>query len=107
MPGVEGAVYAAGVLRRFYVLCIFLISVLVIATPALAQGPIDDAATATATATATPSATPDPPPRPVRGPSVRERGGRRSRGASTASGALMLVILIAFMGYYVVKKLRR
>jgi hypothetical protein len=43
----------------------------------------------------------------VRGPSVRERGGRRSRGASTASGALMLFILVAFMGYYVVKKLRR
>jgi hypothetical protein len=46
-------------------------------------------------------------PRPVRGPSVRERGGRRSRGASTASGALMLVMLVGAMGYYVWKRLRR
>ncbi len=67
--------------------------------------------TPTPTSTSTPppsaSAIPEPPPRPVRGPAVRERAGRRSRGASAASGALMLFMLIAFMGYYVVKKLRR
>jgi hypothetical protein len=49
----------------------------------------------------------DPPPRPVRSPSVRERSGRRSRGASTASGVLFLVILVGAMGWYVVKRLRR
>ncbi len=76
---------------------------------ALAQGPIEDAAAEApsaplATATGTVAGT---SARPVRGPAVRERSGRRSRGASTASGVLMLVMLIAFMGYYVVKKLRR
>jgi len=53
------------------------------------------------------SATPEKTERPARGPAVRERGGRRSRGASAASGALFLVILIGAMGYYVVKRLRR
>jgi hypothetical protein len=38
---------------------------------------------------------------------VRERGGRRSRAGSAASGALMLTMLIGIMGYYVVKRLRR
>jgi hypothetical protein len=61
----------------------------------------------TPTPTPSPSPSPDPAPRPARGPSVRERGGRRSRGASTASGALMLFMLVGFMGYYVVKRLRR
>lgn len=54
-----------------------------------------------------PAASEESAPRPARGPSVRERGGRRSRGASTASGALMLFILVGFMGWYVVKRLRR
>ncbi len=54
-----------------------------------------------------PMPTEDPAPRPVRGPSVRERGGRRSRGASTASGAMMLVMLIGALGYYVIKRVRR
>lgn len=54
-----------------------------------------------------PATTEETAPRPARGPSVRERGGRRSRGASTASGALMLFILVGFMGWYVVKRLRR
>ena len=88
-----------------------MVALLVIATPvvASAQGPIDDAATPTPSVTAIPAppVTPEPPARPVRGPSVRERGGRRSRGASAASGALMLFILVGFMGYYVVKRLRR
>ena len=66
-----------------------------------------ESATATPTPRPTESAAPEPPPRPVRGPAVRERAGRRSRGGSVASGALMLFMLIAFMGYYVVKKLRR
>ena len=56
--------------------------------------PVEDDAGATA------------PPR-QRGASVRERGGRRSRGASTASGVLFLVILVGAMGWYVVKRLRR
>jgi hypothetical protein len=38
---------------------------------------------------------------------MRERGGRRGRGGGTASGVLMLAILVGAMGYYVVKKLRR
>jgi hypothetical protein len=98
-----------------------LVQVLVLATamPASAfQGPIEDAApmaSASAMASAPPKPIPTPADtstssssdRPVRGPSVRERGGRRSRGASTASGALMLTILIGWMGYYVIKKLRR
>ena len=77
---------------------------LVSPVPAAAQGsPSGDAGPGASA----PSPTPDPLPRPARGPSVRERGGRRSRGASTASGALMLFLLIGFMGYYVVKRLRR
>jgi hypothetical protein len=98
---------------------VFFAFALLAGTPAAhAQGPIEDAAaeapsarvpasptpTTTPTATATTTATSE---RPVRGPAVRERSGRRSRGASTASGVLMLVMLIGFMGYYVVKKLRR
>jgi hypothetical protein len=82
-----------------------------------AQGPpLEDAAVDAGAAAAppitpaplaTPSSSSESAPRPMRGPAVRERGGRRSRGASAASGALMLFVLIAFMGYYVVKKLRR
>ena len=86
------------------------------AAPAAAQGGPADAEPPTAPAplattsapgpapTATPSATND---RPARGPAVRERGGRRSRAGSSATGALFLVILVGFMGYYVMKKLRR
>ena len=81
--------------------------------------PSDDAAGADAT----PAAPPAPPPlspmiapaatssatndRPARGPSMRERGGRRSRAGGTASGVLFLVILVGAMAWYVVKKLRR
>jgi hypothetical protein len=83
--------------RRFQLFFVF--ALLAGAPPARAQGPIEDAGPM-ATTTATTE-------RPVRGPAVRERSGRRSRGASTASGVLMLVMLIGFMGYYVVKKLRR
>jgi len=85
------------------------------APAARGQGPVADAAAEAPSAAVPASPTPTPAPaapsatseRPVRGPAVRERSGRRSRGASTASGVLMLVMLIAFMGYYVVKKLRR
>jgi hypothetical protein len=104
--------------RGFYALS--LASALVAAAPAAdAQGPVTDAAAEAPSAAVPASPTPAPPPgaptappsatteRPVRGPAVRERGGRRSRAGSTASGVLMLVILIGFMGYYVVKKLRR
>lgn len=42
-----------------------------------------------------------------RGPAMRERGGRRSRAGSTASGVLFLVILVGAMGYWVLKRLRR
>jgi hypothetical protein len=91
-----------------------------VATPASAfarQGALDDAPNASA-----PPSTPAPSPlivptasattnsssdRPVRGPAVRERGGRRSRAGSAASGVLMLALLVGLMGYYVVKKLRR
>jgi hypothetical protein len=45
--------------------------------------------------------------RPARGPALRERPSRRSRGGSAASGALFVVMLIGVVGYQVVKKLRR
>ena len=54
---------------------------------------------------AAPSASADT--RPARGPAVRERGGRRTRAGSSATGFLMLVILVGLMGYDVVKKIRR
>jgi hypothetical protein len=117
--------YARGVRRSKIVLCTLFFAMLSVAlafacslsfsTPAWAQGPVDtatpDAATSAAPAPA-PLSAPVPSssesaPRPMRGPAVRERGGRRSRGASTASGALMLFLLVGWMGYYVVKKLRR
>ena len=111
-------------MRRSWLLRGFVVSALLASAPAASgQGPIDDAAvpsdaaamvptqaappgapTTTPTPTATSTSTSE---RPVRGPAVRERGGRRSRGASTASGVLMLVMLIGFMVAYVVKKLRR
>ena len=107
--------------RWIRVICIVVVALTVPVYASAQGGPMADASAdssaaspasaATAIATATPhpteSATPDAPPRPVRGPAVRERAGRRSRGGSVASGALMLFMLIAFMGYYVVKKLRR
>jgi hypothetical protein len=93
---------------------------LLLATPAAVgarQGALDDAPSASAppstpapnpplvpTASATTSSSSD---RPARGPAVRERGGRRSRGGSAASGVLVLALLVGLMGYYVVKKLRR
>ena len=91
--------------RRYFAL-FFAFALLAGAPAARAQGPIEDAASTTPVPTAAPTPT-TTTERPVRGPAVRERGGRRSRGASTASGVLMLVMLIGFMGYYVVKKLRR
>jgi hypothetical protein len=96
--------------RRPYFSLLFTFALLASTPAARAQGPIEDAASTTPVPTAAPTPTTTPTTtteRPVRGPAVRERGGRRSRGASTASGVLMLVMLIGFMGYYVVKKLRR
>lgn len=106
--------------RRSLLPGFFVLAMVAGALPALAQGPAPDAAgeapsaavpaspglvsPASPTPSAAPSATTE---RPVRGPAVRERGGRRSRAGSAASGAFMVVMLIAFMGYYVVKKLRR
>lgn len=46
-------------------------------------------------------------PRPAPGPAFKERGGRRSRGASSASGALIIVVVVAAIGHYVWKKVRR
>ena len=107
--------YRSWVLRGFVVLAL-----LAGAPAASGQGPVEDAGPAgdagvMAPAQPTPAAPPTPTAaatstggdRPVRGPAVRERTGRRSRGASTASGVLMLVMLIGFMVAYVVKKLRR
>lgn len=79
--------------------------VLLVPLTASAQGPVEDAA-ASPVAPA-PTTTSSAPERAVRGPAVRERGGRRSRAGSTASGVLMLTILIGAMGYYVMKRLRR
>jgi hypothetical protein len=87
--------------------------------PAQAQGVLEDAAASpSAPASTTPAPNPlivptasattsSPNDRPARGPSVRERGGRRSRAGSAASGIFVLVLLVGLMGYYVVKKLRR
>lgn len=84
--------------------------------PAAAQLTYPDAsasATASAPAPAAPAPrapTPEPsaeaPPRPPPGPALRERGGR-TRRASPASGALFLAVLVAAMGYYVWKRLKR
>ena len=106
-------------MRRSWLLRGFVVSALLASAPAASgQGPVDDAAAPADAAVMVPTQAaplaPTPTPtatstsqRPVRGPAVRERSGRRSRGASTASGALMLVMLIGFMVAYVVKKLRR
>jgi hypothetical protein len=100
--------------RRWLFPGVFAFTVVAASPAAYAQGPVEDAAAEipSARVPASPAPTTAPAPassseRPVRGPALRERSGRRSRGASTASGVLMLVMLIAFMGYYVVKKLRR
>jgi hypothetical protein len=102
--------------RRRWLFPGFFAFIVVSGSPAAyALGPVEDAAaeapSARVPASPTPMTAPTPAPstseRPPRGPALRERSGRRSRGASTASGVLMLVMLIAFMGYYVVKKLRR
>jgi hypothetical protein len=87
---------------------------------ALAQGPaIEDAgsdggpaviaplAAPPVGAPTTPAATATSENRPVRGPAVRERNAPRSRGGATASGALMLTILVGALGYYVIKRIRR
>lgn len=72
------------------------------AAAAVAPSPV-----ASAPPMATASSSSQPSERPVRGPSVRERAGRRSRGGSAASGALMLTILIGGLAYYVIKRIRR
>jgi hypothetical protein len=84
------------------------------AAPAAAQGGPADAEAPTALAPLASTSPPGPAPtttatndKPARGPAVRERGGRRTRGGSAATGALFLVILVGFMGYYVMRKLRR
>lgn len=46
------------------------------------------------------------PPRRAPGPSVRERG-TRTRRAPVGSGALMILVLVGAMAYYVIKRLRR
>ena len=91
------------------------VAALVVFAPSSASawqgGPVADAGESTpatpAPTSPAPSQSSQAPDRPVRGPAVRERGGRRSRGASTASGALMLTILIGAMAYYVIKRIRR
>jgi hypothetical protein len=46
--------------------------------------------------------------RPTPGPAVRERNtGRRSRAGSTASGLLIVAVIVFAMGRYVIKKFRR
>lgn len=104
------------------------LALLAVSTPTLAQGPREERDSAspstvvasipsgapiappTAPTDATPkSTTPSDPttPAPFRGPSVRDRSARRSRGSSMASGALMIALIAGALVYYVVKKIRR
>ncbi len=100
-------------MKRLFAVCALLVLLLVGAVPAAAQGGPTDAEPPTALAplaTASPvgpapSASADP--RPARGPAVRERGGRRTRAGSSATGFLMIVVFVALVGYYVLKKIRR
>ncbi len=103
-------------MKRLFALCSLFVLLLVGAPPAAAQGGPSDAeprepptalaplATASPVGPA-PSASADT--RPARGPAVRERGGRRTRAGSSATGFLMIVVFVAFVGYYVLKKIRR
>ncbi len=98
-------------------LCVTLALAIAGASPAFAQGGAADAEPPTALAplaTAAPVGRPPAPApsasvdtRPARGAAVRERGGRRTRAGSSATGFLMIVIFVAFVGYYVMKKIRR
>ena len=109
--------YARPVPRELSVLFVLCGLALTAASPAAAQGgPGDDAGSGTPVPL--PSANPMVVPtasgtstargeRPARGAAVRERGGRRSRGGSAASGALVLIVIVAALGTYVVKRLRR
>lgn len=45
-------------------------------------------------------------PRPDPGPGLRERGGR-TRRANPASGVLLVIVIVAALGWYVVKRMRR
>jgi hypothetical protein len=45
-------------------------------------------------------------PRPDPGPGLRERGGR-TRRANPASGVLLVIVIVAALGWYVVKRIRR
>jgi len=45
-------------------------------------------------------------PRPDPGPGMRERGGRTRRG-NPASGVLLVVVIVAALGWYVMKRIRR
>jgi hypothetical protein len=45
-------------------------------------------------------------PRPDPGPGLRERGGR-TRRANPASGVLLVLVIVAALGWYVVKRFRR
>jgi hypothetical protein len=45
-------------------------------------------------------------PRPDPGPGLRERGGR-TRRANPASGVVLVFIIVAALGWYVVKRIRR
>ena len=87
-------------LLRFFNVCVACAVLLGLSAPALAQGVPEDAAVPVPVAPVTSSV-------PARGPALRERAGRRSRSGGTASGVLMLAVLVGAMGYYVVKKLRR
>lgn len=84
------------VLARAFVIVAFVLADLSGVGFAYAQGAPEDAAAESA-----------PRERPPSGPAIRERGARRSRGASTASGALFIVVVVAAVGHYVWKKLRR
>jgi hypothetical protein len=104
--------------KRLFALLTLLVVLLLGPPPAaalqLSQGGPTDAEPPTALAplaTASPVGGPAPSAsadtRPARGPAVRERGGRRTRAGSSATGFLMIVVFVAFVGYYVLKKIRR
>lgn len=45
-------------------------------------------------------------PRPDPGPGLKERGGRAGRG-NPASGVLLVIVIVAALGWYVVKRIKR
>jgi hypothetical protein len=92
------------------VVCILFVLGIVVGEPRVASaqgGEVDAASAAAPTSAVAPTAPTEAAPRAPRGPAVRERGGRRSRGGSAASGALMITVLVGFVAYYVIKRLRR